>query len=162
MKDIMGENQLTIVKKYEIIKPLIQKISSIFDNCFKDCHKKYFHTFEDKCEYVIKLTSITNNERKNLTISGKSIGSFEVVKKITIARERGFIFNQIKKLTLKIYSNLQSINICYYLKPRIPMCHRLSFRRISQNKELIENFCIDLNNPFSFACRKWCLDNQIL
>ena len=35
------------------------------------------------------------------------------------------------------------------------MCHRLIFRRMSQHKEYVENFCIDLNNPFHFACRKW-------
>ena len=39
------------------------------------------------------------------------------------------------------------------------MCHRLVFRRISQNEEHIENFCIDLNILFHFACRKWYLDS---
>ena len=40
------------------------------------------------------------------------------------------------------------------------MCHRLLFKRISQNKEYIENFCNDLNNRFDFACRKWYLYNN--
>ena len=71
------------------------------------------------------------------------------------------ILNQMNKLTIKIYSNLQSINICYYLKHRIriPMCHRLFFRPISQNKEYIENFCNDVNNPFHFGIRKRMLEN---
>ena len=34
------------------------------------------------------------------------------------------------------------------------MCHRLFFRRTSQIKEFVENFCIDLKNLFRFACRK--------
>ena len=34
------------------------------------------------------------------------------------------------------------------------MCQRLFFRKISHNKENIENFCDDLNNPFHFACCK--------
>ena len=38
----MNENQLTIVKEYEIDKPLIQKIDSMIDKCYRDCHKKYF------------------------------------------------------------------------------------------------------------------------
>ena len=54
------------------------------------------------------------------------------------------------------------MNISYYLKHRIPMCHRLFFRRMSQSKEYIENFCNDINNPFHFACRKWFLANQTL
>ena len=62
---------------------------------------------------------------------------------IEIARRIGFVFNQLKKLTIKMYSNLQSIKNCQNLKFRIPMYHRLLFRRISQNKEYIENFCTD-------------------
>ena len=38
-----NQNQLTIVKQYEIIKPLIHKIDSIIDNCIRDCHNKFFH-----------------------------------------------------------------------------------------------------------------------
>ena len=151
----MDENQLTIVKKYENIKPLFQKIDAIIDNCYRDCHKKNYQTFEYENQYDSKLTNIRNNEIGNLTIVDKSMGLFKLNKKLTVVRQHGFVFNQIKKLTKKIYSNLQSINICYYLKRRIPMCHRLFFRRISQNKEYIENFRNDLNNPFHFACRRW-------
>ena len=49
--------------------------------------KKYFHTFEYKCEYDIKLTNITNNEIINITISGKNQGLLELNKKLTIARQ---------------------------------------------------------------------------
>ena len=51
MNGIMNENQLAIVKEYEFDKPLIQKIDSIIDNCYRDCHKKYFHTFDHICVY---------------------------------------------------------------------------------------------------------------
>ena len=44
----MNENLLTIVEKYEFDNPLIHKIDCITDNCFRDCHNKYFHTFEYK------------------------------------------------------------------------------------------------------------------
>ena len=46
MNGIMNENQLTIVKKYEFDKPLIRKIDSITDICYRDCYSKYYHTFE--------------------------------------------------------------------------------------------------------------------
>ena len=80
--------------------------------------------------------------------------------KLTIAGQDGFIFNQTNKLTIKIYSNHQGINICYYLKHRILMCHRLFFRRISPNPEYIQTHCKKLNSPFHFACRQWNLFNN--
>ena len=55
------------------------------------------------------------------------MGLFELNIKVTVARQNGFIFNQMNKLTMKIYSDLQSINICYCLKHRIPICHTLFF-----------------------------------
>ena len=162
MDGIMNANQLTIVEEYEFDKHPIQKIDSLIDNSIRYCHHKYFHTFDHVCEYDLNFTNMTKNEMVNFTISDKCMGMYELNKKLAIARERGFNFNQINKLTIKIYSNLQSMNICYYLKHRIPMCHRLFFRRISQSKKNIENFCNDINNPFHFACRNWYLDNQTL
>ena len=82
------------------------------------------------------------------------MGLFELNKKLTIARQRSFIFNQINKLTIKIYSHQRYINIRYYLKHLIPMCHRLFFNRISRNKEYIQTHCNDRKNPFHFACRQ--------
>ena len=39
------------------------------------------------------------------------------------------------------------------------MCHRLFFRKLSQNPEYIQTHCNDLNYLFHFACRKWYLGN---
>ena len=96
MNGMTKEN--VIVKEYEFDKPLIHKIDSIIDNCIRDCHNKYFHTFDHICEYNLNFTNITNNETVNFLISDKSMGMYELNKKLTIARENGFIFNQIKKL----------------------------------------------------------------
>ena len=134
MTGILNENHLAFVEEYKFDNPLIHKTESIIDNYYRDYHKKYFHTLEYKCEYDFKLTNIRNNEIINITISDKSMGLFELNKKLTVARQKGFVFNQLNKLTIKTYSNLQSINICYYIKFRIPMCPRLFCRRISQNK----------------------------
>ena len=71
----MKEN--VIVKEYEFDKPLIQKIDSIIDNCIRDCNHKYFHTFDHICEYDLNFTNICN----------KSMGSYEINKKLTLARE---------------------------------------------------------------------------
>ena len=90
-----------------------------------------------------------------MTISGKSMNLYELNNKLTVARQSGFMFNQINKLTIKVYSHLRYINLSYYLRFQIPMCHRQFFRVISQNREYVDNFCNDLNNPFHFACQKW-------
>ena len=70
------------------------------------------------------------------------------------ARQRGFILNQTNKLTLKIFRFLCNIKIGYYLKFRIPMCHRQFFNKFFQNPDYVERFCNDLINPFHFTCRK--------
>ena len=116
MNGIMNQNQLTVVKEYEFDKPLIQNIDSIINKCYRDCHNKSFHTFEYECVCDLNFTNDTNNESVNFTISDKNLGIYELHKKLTLARERGFIFNQINNFKIKIYSNLSNINIHYYLK----------------------------------------------
>ena len=149
----MNENELYVVKEYKFDNPLIHKIDSIIDNCYRDCHKKYFPTFKYVCIYDIKLTNITNNETFNITISDKSLGLYELNKKLTFARQRGFKFIQINKLTIKIYSHQRFINISYYLKHRIPIMHRQFFKILSRNRDYVQTHCNDRNNPLHFACQ---------
>ena len=155
MDGIMNENQLTIVKEYEFDNPFIQKIDSIIDISIRDCHIKYFHTFDHICEYDLNFTIITNNELVNFTISDKSMGMYELNKKLTLARGNGFIFNQINKLTIKILSNLSNINIHYHLTLGASPLHRQFFINLLKNRDYIQTHCNDLNNPFHYACRQW-------
>ena len=130
---------------------------SIIDDCIRECHNKYFHTFDHIFEYDLNLTNIGNNETVIFTTSDKTMGSYEISKKLTNARQNGFIFNQTNNFEIKIYSNLSNINIHYYLKLRIPMMHRQFFRKLSQNRDYIQTHCNDRRNPFPFACRQWYL-----
>ena len=158
MNSITKEN--VIVKEYEIDNPLIQKIDSIIDKCIRDCHNKYFHTFDHICEYDLNFTNITNNESVNFTISEKSMGMYELNKKLTLARENGYIFNQINKLTIKILSNLSHINIHYHLRLGASPLHRQFFIKLLKNPDYIQTHCNDIYNPFHFACRQWFLYNN--
>ena len=88
----MNENELYVVKEYKFDNPLFHKIDSIIGCCYRDWHNEYFHTFKYVCIYGIKLTNITNNEIINITISDKSMHLYELNKKLTVARERGFRF----------------------------------------------------------------------
>ena len=63
-----------------------------------------------------------------MTISGKSMDSYDINKKLKVARQNGFNFDKINKLTMKFYSYLQYKNIQYYLKLRSPIMHRQSFQ----------------------------------
>ena len=55
---------------------------------------------------------------------------YQLNKKITVARQNGFIFNQINKLTINFCSLLRYINISYYLKSEIPIMHCHFFRNL--------------------------------
>ena len=88
MNSILNRNQLTIVKGYEFIEPLIQKVDSITDNCYRGCHNKYYHTFEYKCEYDIRLRIITKIEIIDITISDKSMSSLELKKTESCSTKR--------------------------------------------------------------------------
>ena len=90
MDGIMNENQLTIVKEYNFDNPLIQNINSIFSECYRDCHHKYFHTFDFICEYNLNFTNINNNESVNFTISDRNMGMYELNQKLTLVKQRGF------------------------------------------------------------------------
>ena len=78
-------NENVIVKEYEFNEPLIHKIDFIIDNCIRDCHINYFHTFKYKCLYDIKIASIRNNETVNITIFDKNIRFNELKKNLKIA-----------------------------------------------------------------------------
>ena len=123
----MNENELNVVKVYKFDNPLITEIDSIIDKSFGDCHNNHFHNFKYECIYDIKLTNFTSIELINLTISGTSMNLYELNKKLPVARQNDFVFNQINKLTIKFYSHLRYINISYYLKSQIPMCQRQFF-----------------------------------
>ena len=82
---------------------------------------------------------------------------YELNQKLAIARQIGFIFNHINKLTRKICSNLSHINIYYHLRLGASHLHRQFFMKTSINREYIQTFCNDRRNPFHFACRQWYL-----
>ena len=111
MIGIIKENQLSIVKEYDLVEPKFHKVDSIIAKVVEDCHNIYFHTFEYKCIYDIKFTYI-DNEIVNLTVPDKSMNLYELNEKFENARQNGFIFIQINNLKIEIYSSLSNLNIC--------------------------------------------------
>ena len=159
MNGITNENHLTIVKEYKFDNALIQKIHSLIDNSIRHCHNKYFHTFDHICEYNLIFKNTSNNETVNFTISDKSMTSYELNKKLTIAHENGFKLNQRNKLTKKNYSNLSHINIHYHLRLGSPPLHRHFFIKLAYNRAYIQTHYNNRRNSFHFACCQWYLYN---
>ena len=148
-------NENVIVKDYEFNNPLIQKVDSITNNCIRDCHDKFFLTFDHICGNDLNFTHVTINEIVNFSISDKSMGTYELNQKLGSARGKCFIFNQINNFDIKIYSNLSNKNIHFYLRLGLPPLHRQFFIKTSQNKDYIQTHCNDRRKPFHFACRQW-------
>ena len=76
-------------------------------------------------------------------------------KKIKNAKHNKFEYDEILKLTIKSYSNISKINLCYYLKHRIPKMHRQFFKLGSQNLDYVKTHCIEEENLLNFAIRSW-------
>ena len=83
------------------------------------------------------------------------MGVYEINKKLTIARKKSFRFQQINKLTIKIFSNLSYINIHYHLLLGASPLHYRFFKNLLKNLDYIKTHCNDINNPFHFACHQW-------
>ena len=94
-------------KEYKFDNPLITKTDSMFNSCYRDCHNKCFHNFIYEFIYDIKLKNVTTNEIFILTLSDKSMNLLDLNKTLKVARQNGFSFYQINKLTVKFYSHLQ-------------------------------------------------------
>ena len=73
---------------------------------------------------ILIFMNITNREIKILTIGFESMNLYDLSKELKVARQNGFVLSQINKLTTNFYQHLRYTNIKYYLKSRIPMCHR--------------------------------------
>ena len=147
MNALINGNELKVVKKYEFDDRIFTEIDSIIDKSIRDCCSKYFHNaFDINCEYDLNFTNITNNEIVNLKISDKYTGMFELNEKLTIARQRGFTFNQINKLTIKFSTPLSKNNIHRYLKFQCPILVRQILKVISRHPESIQSFCNIFHN----------------
>ena len=112
----MNENELYLVKEYKFDNPFCSEMDSILDNyCCKEIHTKYFLIFKYECINDIKIKNITNNEMINFTLNGKNMDLYDRNNKLKVVGEKSFIFVHINKLTIKLYSHRQYINISYYL-----------------------------------------------
>ena len=106
------EKYSVLIQLYENVNPEINETFSIIDNCAKDCHDEFFHSFTFRC---INKIGMTKDEFVSGMISDKELKNF--------VRKNGFIH----KPTIKTDSMLSNILISYYLKFPLPIKHRQFF-----------------------------------
>ena len=58
-----------VARKYEFVRPKIDKMNYILKDTIKECKKKCFQSFENKCVHDIKYINIENNEEGILSIT---------------------------------------------------------------------------------------------
>ena len=139
MNALINENELMIVKKYEYDMPPITEIDFIIDESIRDCCSKYFHdSFDIDYEYDLNFTNITNNKLVNFKVSDKNMNMYELNKKLTLARKRGFKFNQINKFTIKFFTPLSHKYIHCYLKFPCRILVRKILKIMCRNPETIQ------------------------
>ena len=139
MNALINENELMIVKKCEYNTPVITEIDFIIEESIRDCYSKYFHdSFDIDYEYDLNFTNVTNNESVNFTISDKNMNMYELNKKLTLARKRGFKFNQINNFTIKFYTPLSHKYIHRYYKFPCPILARQILKIMCRNPETIQ------------------------
>ena len=99
----MNESILAVVKEDNFNNPNFDEVDYLLDNVFRDCKKKYFHTFEYTLVYDINFTNFSNNEEVNFTTTHRSMEFktelFGLYKKKQNCLQKSFIFNQKNKLT---------------------------------------------------------------
>ena len=102
-----------------------------------------------------------NNEKVILSITlgyAKYISQFYGLSKIIgNARKNCFRFREKVKLKMKIDSGMSNINICY-LKLSMPTMYTQFFKKNCRSAEYVKSVCIERNNTFHFACRKWIIN----
>ena len=133
-----NDDEIKVVKIYEYYEININEICYLYTKSFKDCINNYFKKFKNICEYDL-IFAIDNNN-VNIKISGSCMLRYELNKKIDIARENGFEFNSIDKLTIKFYTALDHNNIHRHLKFKSPILARQFLKAICRDHGNIQRF----------------------
>ena len=104
-----------VVKEYDLIRLKNDEVKSILNDTIENCGNKYFHSFEFRCVYDIKLTNVDYNGKVILTITLENMKVksqlYGLKKKFKTAFKDEFKFSEIVKSTRRIYSSLSNKNI---------------------------------------------------
>ena len=145
--------------KHTYINPDFEKVDNLVERVIDDC-KKYFHRFKYKCVFVVKFNHATHGATNYFTITSMFKNPFEELDEANELShqidefeqgESGYIFDRIKKLTVKMlkYHDIRASSYCKLPKP---FCNSNSIANI-QNKD---NYCF----LWSIIAHKYKVDNH--
>ena len=77
-------------------------------------------------------------------------------------RTKGYKVIKKSKLTLRWYSKIDDLNICYRLKMELPfsLLEIAFYKNIATNDDYINNYCVPIQSVFTEKCIKWYLYNK--
>ena len=128
-------------KTYTYINPDSAKIDNLVERAIGDC-TKYFHRFQYKCEFVVKFNHATHGTTNYFTLTIKFKSQYEELNEANELGhqleefqqgESGYIFDSIKKLTVKMFKYFDMRASSYCKLPKL-FCNSKSIVNI-QNKD---------------------------
>ena len=104
-------NNILTDKTYTYINPNFEQVDIVIKRAIDEC-TQHFHRFKNKCELVVKFNHATPGNTNYFTLTNKFKNQHEEVNEANELNhqidefeqgESGYIFNIIKKLTVKMF-----------------------------------------------------------
>ena len=146
-------------RTYRYINPDYERVDNLVKSAIDDC-TKYFHRFKNKCELVVKFNHATHDTTNYFTITNKFKNQYEEIREADELGhsldefeqgESGYIFDSIKKLTVKMFK-YHDIRASSYCKLPKSFCNSKSIVNIKNN----DNYCF----LWSILAHKYKVDNH--
>ena len=146
-------------RTYTYNNPDFEKVDNLVQRAINDC-TKYFHRFKYKCVFVVKFNRASHGNTNYFTITNNFKNQYEELNEANELShkidefeegESGYIFDSIKKLTVKMFK-YHDIRASSYCKLPKPFCDSKSIVNI-QNKD---NYCF----LWSTLAHKYNVDNH--
>ena len=146
-------------RTYTYINPDFERVDNLVKSAIDDC-TQCFHRFKYKCVFVVKFNHATHNTTNYFTLTNKFKNQYEEVNESNELSdqideleqgESGYIFDGIKKLTVKMFK-YHDIRASSYCKLPKSFCNSKSIVKIQNN----DNYCF----LWSMLAHKYNVDNH--
>ena len=127
-------------RTYTYINPDFEKVDNLVQRAIDDC-TKYFHRFKNKCVFVVNFNHASHGNTNYFTITNMCKNQYEELHEADELNhqidefeqgESGYIFDSIKKLTVKMFK-YHDIKASSYCKLPKPFCNSKSIVNIQNN-----------------------------
>ena len=146
-------------RTYTYINPDFEKVDDLVKRAIDDC-TKYFYRFKYKCVFVVKFNHATHDTTNYFKLTNRFKNQYEEIQEADELgysldefeqRESGYIFDSIKKLTVKMFK-YHDIRASSYCKLPKSFSNSKSIVSIQNN----DNYCF----LWSILAHKYKVDNH--